>query len=282
MRTPWTQVNITYPGFDRQQREHHAVDHLARAFATADAERLVASWFFIRKGPWRIRYRIADGADHDPTTGADPLFPLLTDGFDWHGDIYEPEVHAFGGTAGMDAAHALFHHDSRHLIAFLSNDATDDRRERSLVLCTALMRAAGLDFNEQGDVWAKVAEQRPDPTGTSPDPPVWRTFTGDIRHLLLGEARADLIGDEWLAAFKGAGETLRSLREGGLLDRGIRAIIALHVIFHWNRLGLPAATQARLARAAKEAVFDTASTDRAKLPAQAITRRLTESAASPL
>ncbi|WP_313949438.1 lantibiotic dehydratase C-terminal domain-containing protein, partial [Frankia sp. AvcI1] len=51
------------------------------------------------------------------------------------------------------------------------------------------------------------------------------------------------------------GEKLRTLRENGTLTRGIRAVIALHVIFHWNRLGLTATTQAGLARAAKEAVF---------------------------
>jgi hypothetical protein len=40
-----------------------------------------------------------------------------------------------------------------------------------------------------------------------------------------------------------------------MLTRGIRAVITLHVIFHWNRIGLPATTQATLARAAKDAIF---------------------------
>ncbi|MGQ0776582.1 MAG: hypothetical protein ACT4NY_19515, partial [Pseudonocardiales bacterium] len=39
------------------------------------------------------------------------------------------------------------HHDSRRLLAFLHNGPAD-RREHSFVLCTALMRTAGLDFNE--------------------------------------------------------------------------------------------------------------------------------------
>ena len=42
----------------------------------------------------------------------------------------------------------------------------------------------------------------------------------------------------------------------GTLDRGLRDVLAHHVIFHWNRLGLPASTQATLARSAQAAVMD--------------------------
>lgn len=256
--TPWTQVNISWPGPDRHQRERQAVDHLARVLPAAEADGLITSWFFIRKGPWRVRYLIADGATGRDARNCDPLHALLTNGVRWTGDIYEPEVHAFGGPSSMNTAHTLFHQDSRHLLAFLGNGPVD-RRGHSLVLCTALMRSAGLDFSEQGDVWARVAEQRPGLADTAPDPQVWASSTSSVRHLLLGDARADLIGRDWLAAFEETGRTLRTLRESGDLTRGIRTIIALHVIFHWNRLGLPAATQATLAQAAKEAVFSNAS-----------------------
>jgi hypothetical protein len=36
---------------------------------------------------------------------------------------------------------------------------------------------------------------------------------------------------------------------------GLRDVLAHHVIFAWNRLGLPSATQVVLAAAAKTAVF---------------------------
>lgn len=252
--TPWKQVNIAYPGSDPHQRERQAISHLARVLPAAEADGLITSWFFIRKGRWRVRYLIAEDANSHDGSDTDPLHPLLTDGVTWTDDIYEPEVHAFGGPASMNAAHALFHRDSRHLLTFLGNSPAD-RRERSLVLCTALMRTAGLDFNEQGDVWARVAEQRSGHADVPPDSQVWACFTSDVRHLLLGDARADLIGGDWLTAFEEAGTTLRTLRENGKLTRGIRAVISLHVIFHWNRLGLTATTQATLARAAKEAVF---------------------------
>ncbi|WP_328375747.1 thiopeptide-type bacteriocin biosynthesis protein [Micromonospora zamorensis] len=175
----------------------------------------------------------------------------------WTTDIYEPETHAFGGAASMSAAHALFHHDSRHLLDYLS-DNPDDRREHALILCTALMRAAGLDINEQGDVWARIADQRGAlaSPGRTQDPRSETGLATDVRCLLLGLPRAGGIASRWLSAFEDTGKALRTLRESGKLSRGIRGIIAMHVIFHMNRLGVRASTQATLARAAKEAIFD--------------------------
>ncbi|MCK9922609.1 thiopeptide-type bacteriocin biosynthesis protein [Frankia sp. AgPm24] len=256
--TPWKQVNIAYPAKDPAERERQAIAHLTAVLPPAEENGLITSWSFIRKGPWRIRYLLTDSTDDRESFATDSLHPLLTHGVTWTHDIYEPEIHAFGGPASMDLAHALFHADSRHLLATLGDEHTD-RRERSLLLCTALMRAAGLDINEQGDVWARVAEQRSGLNETPPDPQTWASLTSDMRHLLRGHARADLIGSDWLTSFRQAGRSLRSLRENGQLTRGVRAVIALHVIFHWNRTGLPATTQATLAQAAKEAIFDDAS-----------------------
>jgi thiopeptide-type bacteriocin biosynthesis protein len=251
--THWKQVNITFPLEDHREREQQAISHLARTLPVAENTGLITSWFFIRKGRWRIRYLPADTASRDH--GSNHL-PHLTQGLDWTSDIYEPETHAFGGTASMDTAHKLFHADSHHLLTYLSGTATD-RKERSLILCTALMRAAGLDFGEQGDVWARIAQQRSAQLQTLPEPPTWASST-DVRYLLLGRARPEEFPNGWLTAFEKAGSHLKVLRERGHLTRGIRAVIALHVIFHWNRIGLPGPTQAVLAQAAKEAIFDRA------------------------
>lgn len=246
--TAWRQINIAYSG-NRQQRERHAIGHLAQVLPAAEASGCITSWWWIRKGPWRIRYLLTK------ETGAhDPAHPLLTANVTWAGDIYEPEAHAFGGQASMDTAHTLFHRDSRYLLSYLHDDPAD-RREHSLVLCTALMQAAGLDWTEQGDVWATVAEQRDGLHPPIPDSQAWASFVGDVRHLLLGAASTDTIASEWLAAFTDTGAALRTLRETGRLTRGLRAVIALHVIFHLNRIGIPATTQAALAQAAKDAVF---------------------------
>jgi thiopeptide-type bacteriocin biosynthesis protein len=246
-------MNVAFPGENPRERERRAVDHLARVLPDAEADGLITSWFFVRKGRWRVRYLPTEQA-----TGRDAcaLHTLLSQGVDWTGDIYEPETHAFGGPASMDAAHELFHADSRHLLTFLDGNATD-RRERSLILCTAFMRAARLEFGEQGDVWARVAEQRSALRGELPDPSTWASFTDDVQHLLRGTIRPDEIADDWLTAFEKAGRRLKVLREGGHLTRGIRAVTVLQVIFHWNRIGITGAAQAVLAQAAKEAIFGT-------------------------
>lgn len=247
-QTSWKQVNIAYPGLDRQQRERQAIAHLTRVMPAAESSGLITSWWFIRKTRWRLRYLLTAGID------GDPLHPLLTSGVTWTNDVYEPELHAFGGPDSMYTAHALFHSDSSHLITFLHDDRTA-RREQSLVLCTALMRAAGLDLNEQGDVWAQVAGQRSALAGPPPSAQGWESFTSNVRYLLTGTARPDQIGSDWLTVFQETGSALGALRETGKLTRGIRAIIALHVIFHWNRLGLPGSAQALLARAASQALL---------------------------
>lgn len=248
--TAWKQLNIAYPG-DAAERERHATEHLSGILPAAEASGLITSWWFIRKGPWRVRYLLAS---QPGSPDGDPIHPSLTAGMAWTRDIYEPETHAFGGPDSMDLAHTLFHHDSSHLLSFLRAGAAD-RRERSLILCTTLMRAAGLDINEQGDVWAHVAEHRASVPVTPVDADVWDSFTDDISHILRGRAGTDVLDRTWLTAFEDTGRALRTLREEGALTRGLRAITALHVIFHWNRIGLPATTQAALARAAKDAIF---------------------------
>ncbi|XVQ10327.1 thiopeptide-type bacteriocin biosynthesis protein [Spirillospora sp. CA-255316] len=252
--TRWVQANIAFPGQDAREREQRAVGHLIRVLPVSEANGLITSWFFIRKGRWRVRYLPAETGSRPGHRDGCRLHSQLTQGLSCTSDIYEPEVHAFGGHASMDTAHTLFHADSRHLLTFLAGAPTD-RRERSLILCAAFMRAAGLDVGEQGDVWARVAEQRSALRGELPAPPTWASFTGDVQRLLHGNARPGGIADEWLTAFEEAGRQLRVLRENGQLTRGIRAVAAHHVIFHWNRIGIPGSAQAVLAQAAKEAIF---------------------------
>ncbi|HET9899375.1 MAG TPA: thiopeptide-type bacteriocin biosynthesis protein [Streptosporangiaceae bacterium] len=246
--TSWQQINVTYPGRTRHHQEQHAIAHLRQVLPAAETAGLITSWWFIRKGAWRIRYLPADKPGSDARARK-----LLTSRVTSTSDIYEPETHAFGGTDAMTAAHKLWHHDSSHLLSYLSQ-CPADRRERSLILCTALMRAAAIDLNEQGDVWAKVLQHRAEhiKSPPAPDAPTWNGFTNDVHRLLLGTPR---ITGDWHIAFEKAGTSLRHLREAGKLTRGLRAIVALHVIFHWNRIGLTADSQAKLAQAAKEAIF---------------------------
>jgi thiopeptide-type bacteriocin biosynthesis protein len=250
----WHQVNVTFP--DWEHAEQAAAAHIAPGLSEA-----TGAWFFIRKHPcWRIRYQPAQ-----PGTQAHVerhLDELAAAGHvtSWTRIVYEPEVHAFGGSAAMDTAHHLFHADSRCLLSYLRDQPGGrHRRELSLMLCSIMMRAARQDQFEQGDVWARVADHRKPPPGTSPDRP---SLVEKVRRLITTDAEYRMrdgapLGSHagWAAAYTAAGRELAHLAAAGQLHRGLRDVLAHHVIFAWNRAGLPYMTQSILAAAAKTAIF---------------------------
>ncbi|MFE2585225.1 thiopeptide-type bacteriocin biosynthesis protein [Streptomyces sp. NPDC059378] len=254
----WRQANITFP--DRQHAETTTLARLAPLLRTAEDDKAVAAWFFIRKHPcWRVRYLPATGG-HDPLSRG--LDALTAEGSitAWTKVFYEPEVHAFGGSPAMDSAHRFFHRDSRHIIDFLPGGAGRHRRETSLMLCSLMMRSARLDWYEQGDVWARVATHRAPPAPTGQDDSsrllnaVHRLITVD------GETQMRSGGPlahtaAWADVYTDAGRELAHLTDAGQLRRGLRDVLAHHILFAWNRMGLPHTAQALLAAAAKTAVF---------------------------
>jgi thiopeptide-type bacteriocin biosynthesis protein len=161
----------------------------------------------------------------------------------------------------MTSAHDLFHIDSRCLLAYLTRSPdAEHRRELSVLLCTALLRSAGLDWYEQGDVWARVADHRDLPDPLSPERR--QALEVDLRRLIsvdtqpLMRSRGLLTcADQWSAAYETTGRELAALSAKGLLRRGLRAVLAHHIIFAWNRLGMPYASQAVLAHTARDVVF---------------------------
>jgi thiopeptide-type bacteriocin biosynthesis protein len=258
----WRQVNIIFPDWD--QAEPVVLAHLAPRLAVAEAEGAVDAWFFIRKRPcWRVRYLPAAPGTADRVS--QHLDELTAGGrIDrWTAAVYEPEVHAFGGGRAMAAAHRLFHCDSRCLLAYLQGEngaGTGRRREMSLMLCSILMRAAGQDWYEQGDVWARVAAHRDLPAERDPKTPP--ALGAAVRRLMSVDAESQMRADAplahaagWADAYAAAGRELAGLAAAGMLHRGLRDVLAHHVIFAWNRLGLPYQAQAVLAATAKTIVF---------------------------
>jgi thiopeptide-type bacteriocin biosynthesis protein len=84
-----------------------------------------------------------------------------------------------------------------------------------------------------------------------------------IRRLLeLDTTAAQVIGPgtplafagPWFTAMTDAGRALADSARSGLLRRGLRDVLAHQILFHWNRLGLPAPTQTVLAHSAMHAV----------------------------
>jgi len=254
----WCQANVVFPAWD--SAETVAVSRLAPILRTAEADGLLAGWFIIRKSPcWRVRYLPAGGGADRIGQGLDDLVAegAITA---WTEIVYEPEVHAFGGPEAMASAHRLFHHDSRSLLDHLQREGGPQRREISLILCSLLMRSAGLDWYEQGDVWARVGAHRALSPGTPPvsgeqlQAAVQRLISVDGEELMrTGGPLAHLA--EWARAYADTGQDLAHLMQLGLLHRGLRDVLAHHVLFAWNRIGLPYPTQATLAYAAKTVIF---------------------------
>lgn len=224
-----------------------------------DADGPFTAWWYIRKAPcWRIRYQ---PGLHRQARVEQLLDELASASHitSWTKVTYEPEVHAFGGPEAMAAAHRLFHADSRGVLGYLRDQPGGrHRREISLMLCSIMMRTACQDHYEQGDVWARVADHRAPPVSTTaggPDPDTVRRFLIVDATSWMRDSAPFAHCAEWASAYAAAGRELADLAAGGRLRRGLRSVLAQHVIFAWNRLGLPYATQSALASTAKTAVF---------------------------
>ncbi|WP_327290332.1 methyltransferase, FxLD system [Streptomyces sp. NBC_01198] len=249
----WHQHNVTFT--DRDSGKRAITERLGPALLAAESAGQINGWWFMNKQPWPLRYR----AVQPSPLVENVLSELVDDGTvtSWLPGLYEPESAAFGGPLSMDAAHDLFHEDSRHLLTYQPGPGRLGRKESAVLLISAMLRAANLDWFEQGDVWAKAAALRP----AAPAPEVSALIPA-MRTLMTVDARSlcrpgrPLDGHaEWVAAFERAGTRLAYLATGAGLTRGVRAVLAHHVIFHANRAGLRLGDQSALFAIAREAVM---------------------------
>ncbi|WP_326687245.1 MULTISPECIES: thiopeptide-type bacteriocin biosynthesis protein [unclassified Streptomyces] len=264
-QTDWWQVHIEFADWGSAERT--VATHLVPLLAAGEENGAATEWWFTRKYPsWRLRVRPESRA----TTGLRArLDQLVTTGhlLRWWRGIYEPETAAFGGPPSMLAAHDLFTVDSRQILALGTGPGLGlGHRELSILLCTIMMRAAGLEWYEQGDVWQRViGEEHRSALENVPNSRLYE-MAGQIRTLLTADTRADgpILGPhgplenctDWAAAFHRTGLALKEAAGSGTLDRGLRRVLSLHVIFHWNRLGLSIGAQSALAWAARTAILD--------------------------
>ncbi|MFF2119769.1 thiopeptide-type bacteriocin biosynthesis protein [Kitasatospora sp. NPDC058184] len=253
----WVQVNIRPT--DWHTAEATLAAHLAPTLRDAETRGAVTSWWYVRKHPhWRLRLHTDRPALR--THLAEQLDRLRHQGTitSWSPGIYEPETEALGGPLGIDAVHALFHADSRAILTEGHRPVTRrvGRRELSVLLCSTMLRAAGQEWTEQGDIWARVAAMRPAPA----EPP--QPVTDRIRVLLSADTltmsapgQAIHAETDRVHAFARAGRELADLALCGSLTRGLRDVLAHMIAFHWNRAAIPTPHQATLARAARNHIL---------------------------
>lgn len=264
----WWQVYLQFAEWSTA--EQVAAETIGPLLSRAEENGLIGNWWFMRKYPcWRLRLHPGTdgGAMRDYLDMA--FSQLAADGHfaRWWPGIYEAETAAFGGEEGMATAHALFCEDSHAVLRLIrEGDIGLGRRELSLLLCSTLMRAAGLEWYEQGDVWHRVAQERPLPE----DVPSAKlaAMASDLKHLMTADTapHGPLLSADgplasaapWADAFRQAGRTLGETARAGTLSRGLRDVLSYVVIFHWNRLGLHARTQSILAWAARAVILDLA------------------------
>ncbi|MFI7225138.1 thiopeptide-type bacteriocin biosynthesis protein [Nonomuraea angiospora] len=254
----WYQLRVQFPDWDAAEKI--GAHQLGPRLEELQARGAIDGWWFLRKHPcWRLRLRDADIPAVDQALGEMTAAGALVR---WWPTVYEPETAAFGGPTGMQAAHDLFCADSRGVLEHARQNAPSlGRRELSIVLINALLQAAGLDWFERGDVFARVAQVRPLPADA--DTARIEKLAANVRTLLAVPGHADnspfapggpaAYAAPWLTAWQAAGHQLGHAAVEGHLDRGLRALLTHVLIFHWNRLGLSAATQGILSRAATAA-----------------------------
>jgi protein-L-isoaspartate(D-aspartate) O-methyltransferase len=235
----WWHATVSFPGDAGVNR---------KAAAVLSAALFGQRFHFLRKeGKLRLRTE---------RPAADLLDQLVADQLatGWGGGVYEPETDAFGGPEGMAIAHRLFCADSP---AALAETGSAYAKERCVLLISTMNRSAGLDPFEIGDVWGKIANLRP-----AIDPP-----TGDRRTAALAAMRRLMNADaakrdntepgwpERVAAFEKAGQRLTRLAAEIQLTRGLRAVLAHHAIFTFNRAAVPVAEQAAAAWLGQRVAF---------------------------
>ncbi|MFI0722066.1 thiopeptide-type bacteriocin biosynthesis protein [Streptomyces sp. NPDC021224] len=262
-RTEWHQVYLHFT--DWTAADSTFTEHVLPLLRAAEAEDAIGGWWYTRKHPcWRLRFRERRQFASQLYVRAG-LDRLVDEGHlhRWWPGIYEPETTAFGGSTGMAAAHTLFVADSREIQRPPRGGTLAlGRRELSVLLCTILMRSAGLEWYEQGDVWHRVITV--DHRSSLADVPqeVLDARASEIRSLLLADtaalfARGGPLHSTagWAAAFRDTGRVLAESVQRGTLERGLREVLSYHVLFHWNRLGLSLRAQSALAWSARAAIL---------------------------
>jgi len=146
-----------------------------------------------------------------------------------------PEVHRFGGDAGMALTHSHFNSSAKLFLHYEARAETtaSERLSFSLANTSDLLQRALADEAEIWDVWqrlyAAVGENAIETTETLPNFEELSEQSPGLGDLIVSAQNANAA----------CADSLRALVEGGVLTVGIRAWLTAVTTFEWNRFGLP-------------------------------------------
>jgi thiopeptide-type bacteriocin biosynthesis protein len=172
----------------------------------------------------------------------------------WRPEPYEPESFGLGGPEAMAAAHRVFTADSQAWLDFHARSArpvpTVSRWATSLLMVRALVDGLDLAPWEVDDVGDRIA--RHTRRLRDPDPALRRLLMG-LREgwdepSRLRERQEPHQADLVAAYERAVGPAAADWRKAGAAP-ALRHGVALAVLFHWNRAGMPVSHQKLLATA---------------------------------
>ena len=215
---------------------------------------------FVRKAPdLRLRFR-AVAPDETLLPRLAKLFQkLCEDGVvtSVFRSVYEPEARVFGGAAAMDAVHDYFDADSRGWILW-NQIAAAGHGVGAEQICAA---AIGNLFHsvlgcpsEEWDAWNNLCQLTRAATVPAAKLPGGGLVASanEAASVIGADPRTGVVLKHYARANQRFARSIHQVREHGLLEVGMRSLLATMAMFHCNRFGLDGAKQFAMAeRAAK-------------------------------
>jgi thiopeptide-type bacteriocin biosynthesis protein len=215
---------------------------------------------FVRKVPdLRLRFRTV-AAEESLLPPLAKLFRKLCEGgvvTSVFRSVYEPEARVFGGAAAMDAVHHYFDADSRGWILW-NQIPTAGHGVTAEQICKAavghLFHAVLGCPSEVWDAWNNLCHLTRGAKVPAAKLPRAVLVSADEDASAIGvDPRTGVVLKHYARANQEFARSIREVHERGLLEVGMRSLLATMAMFHCNRFGLDGAKQFAIAEQAAKA-----------------------------
>jgi thiopeptide-type bacteriocin biosynthesis protein len=258
----WMQLNI---GLGRGAEGAHAsarilFDELIPVMRRLNRRGVLDRFHFVRKPPdLRLRFRA-----FAPDDTLLPRLAKLFHDFSERGvvtsvvrSVYEPEARVFGGAAAMDAVHDYFDADSRGWILW-SGISAAGRRIAAEQMCAAaiddLFHSVLGCPSEVWDAWNNLRHLTRGAKGAAAKlPAAVQLCPDEAASVIAADPNVWVVLKHYARANRAFARSIHEVRDRGLLEVGMRSLLATMAMFHCNRFGLDGARQFAIAEQAARA-----------------------------